>query len=165
MRENMKGMPYATLLLVAACSGQVTKPTADESVLLIQVDAILQNNKGSSIDVDAGLLVFKLKNMDTGRVYTFGDLRKNAPAVVRVAPGAYCMYAFNTYMNMEFSYCDSPYFKVAAGEVNNAGRWRFGVSYETHTFQLLYSMHALDDVLAQAKVLNPSLFKLRQAAP
>jgi hypothetical protein len=146
-------------VLLAACAGGVSAPDAGTGVLLIQVDLVSLTSAGKP-DVSAFLYAFKLKSLETGRTITVSDTESGRPAILSLPAGVYCVSSFNTYVNVELPYCADPFFKVVGGQVNNAGKWTFGISYGKGTHALLSSLQDMSGVEARAKLLQPQLFSV-----
>jgi hypothetical protein len=162
----MKKSLILVLSLLGACA---TSPAAasksEEATLLLQLDAEQLNNKGQPKGVGVFLFSYKLKNLETGKIYTVTSRKQNTPDILHIAPGPYCLYSVSPYANVELTFCSEPFFKVEPGRMNNAGKWRFGISFESHTRTLIYSMRDLAEVTAKAKAAKPELFEAAAKQP
>lgn len=146
-----------TLLLISS----LTPATAgDKSVLLIDISARMLNNRLEPTDVMHRFVQFKLKNLETGKTYTRMSQWSRTAYSLRVTPGIYCLYSIYAYINMELVLCDEPYFRVAADTVNNAGRWRIGVSFSPPVGRVLWAMEDHAGLADEARGYFPKIFEM-----
>lgn len=150
----MRSLLLALLLLATAsvAAGEA------QTILLIDIEARKLNNRFEPTGDQTGYVQFKLKNLDTGKIYTrMGKWNRTAYAL-DVQPGTYCVFALYPYRDVPLRYCGEPFFKVTAHTVNNAGRWEFGIGFNPSGLRLLSAVEDLEGLATDAKTFFPELF-------
>jgi hypothetical protein len=118
-------------------------------LLLLKLDGVQTANHGKVLTSGWAPRAYTLMNLETKKVTT--NFSPSSLWMVELDEGIYCLYAVRFADNVQFDYCGEPYFRVVAGRVNNAGRWRFGASLVDGESSLIYSMRDLDETLAEAR--------------
>ena len=148
------------LSFVALCLTSIASaaaPPSDQGIAFIRVNAIELNNRLEPNGLKWSLLKFRIKNMETGKVYA-GLSPERPPTRFEVPPGTYCMYSVFPYVNQELVFCMPPYFPVKAGKLNNIGSWKIGIDFATGTVKLMSSFEDPDEVLRLAVERYPKDF-------
>lgn len=139
-----------TLFIVAATLAD-SAVAAEKGLLLIKVELGILNDEGSDISELFGVEHFELMNLTTKQAHTV-LVSNSRVSVEEVDEGVYCLNSLRmARSSIDLMYCGEPYFKVVAGRVNNAGLWRYGVSFPRHRQRLLFGARYLDGVLDEAK--------------
>jgi len=123
---------------------------AEKGILIIKIEFGILNSQGSDLSHLSVLDRFDLMNLTTKQEYSIP--RPLHVAAEEVDEGIYCLYSFKMAgTSLDLPYCGEPYFKVAAGHINNAGLWRYGVSFERNQQRLIFGARNLESVLNEAK--------------
>lgn len=139
----------SSLLLAVQLAYSVPANADGAGLLLLQVDGAQTADHGRVVTSSWAPRSYTLMNLETKKIKT-----NFSPAGLWMAEldeGIYCLYAVRFADDVQFDFCGEPYFRVVAGRVNNAGRWRFGASMSEGRSGLIYSLRDLDETLAEAR--------------
>ena len=161
MNILLRTLAIATLSMLSLQGGAADH---DDTVLLLGVDVIQLNNRMEPNGYAAVMTEFKVKNITTGKRYSSRVVSYGRPAVINLPAGAYCFYSVSLSFNQQLDYCKEPTFDVKGGKINNAGYWRFGVSYDTGAYKLMHAFKHPEEVTEQAKKHYPELFSVSDPA-
>jgi hypothetical protein len=121
-------------------------------LLLLKLDAVQTANHGKVVTSSLATRGYTVMNLETKKVTT--NFSPSSLWMVELDEGIYCLYAVRFADNVQFDYCGEPYFRVVAGRINNAGRWRFGASLVDGQSSLIYSMRDLNETLDEAQRMD-----------
>jgi hypothetical protein len=155
LRRQKAGVMRYLLAAFAFLSAMVVAHparAAGAGLLLLQLDAVQTANHGKVVTSGLATRAYTLMNLETKKVTT--NFSPSSLWMVELDEGIYCLYAVRFADNVQFDYCGEPYFRVVAGRVNNAGRWRFGASLADGQSTLIYSMRDLDKTLDEARRMD-----------
>jgi hypothetical protein len=111
---------------------------------------------------DAGAHSFRLKNLKSGKAYGVLTIDSDMK-MMEVPAGIYCLASITFGGgSTQLYYCGEPFFKVEAGRVNNAGRWRFLYHYRDMKGRLFSATEDMDGLLADAKKRYPEKFQSKK---
>ena len=106
------------LLLTFFCVTVAGAHADDKGLLIIQVVGAT-GSSGSTLE---RFSAYRLMNLETQKVSIVHFT--NRVAALELQEGIYCVYSVSLAQNHEAVACDEPYFKVVAGNINNAGWWK-----------------------------------------
>ena len=138
-------------LIIAAAALTQSAIGAEKGLLIIKVEFGILDSQGSDLSHLSVLDRFALMNLTTKREYSILNPHYHVVAE-EVDEGIYCLYSFKMAgTSLDLPYCGEPYFKVVPGRINNAGLWRYGVSFERNQQRLIFGARNLEAVLDEAK--------------
>ena len=151
MRPRRFLRPVLFALITSAGALTQSAIGAEKGLLIIKVEFGILNSQGSDLSHLSVLDRFDLMNLTTKQEYSILNPHDHV-AAKEVDEGTYCLYSFKMAgTSFALPYCGEPYFKVASGRVNNAGLWRYGVSFERNQQRLIFGARNLEAVLNEAK--------------
>lgn len=153
------------LLAMALASWFGAAVASEPGLLVINVVGVDLDNRDAVIPRSGWpARSYNLLNMETHKLTT-NFFPSRGTWAVELDEGIYCLEAIKMFENFQVDYCGEPYFKVVRGQVNNAGRWLFGVSRDLRRHRLVSSVQDLDQTLAEAQRFNEPLFAKYAPAP
>jgi len=154
----MQGATKIAVPLLFAATLMIGLPViaAEKGLLVIKVELGTLDSQGSDVNALISLARFDVMNLATKETYSVDSrFRTNYAAAEEVDEGIYCLYSFKLSDNsLPLIYCGEPYFRVVAGRVNNAGLWRYGVSFDRGGgggHHLIFGAQNLESILDEAK--------------
>jgi len=137
-----------------ACGSSAS--AAELGLLLLKVSGAETADHGQVVTSGWQPRAYTLMNLDTKKSYT--NFSPVHVWMAEVEDGIYCLASVRFADNLQFEYCGEPYFKVFAGRINNAGRWRFGASRSGRS-GLIYALRDLEQTFDDARTADPDLVR------